>query len=62
MDGTSATAAKPNLALRILRFPLTLLVLGFILFSLIAGPAEALGVLGGGPLRGPADLAVTVSI
>lgn len=60
MDGTLAAAAKPNLALRILRFPLTLLVLGFLLFALIAGPAEALGAIAGGPLRGPSDLAASL--
>jgi membrane protease YdiL (CAAX protease family) len=60
MDGTPVTAAKPNLALRILRYPVTLMVVGFVLFTLIGGPAEALGVVGGGPLRGPVDLAVTL--
>jgi len=60
MDGTPAPAPKPNLALRILRFPLVLLVLGFVAFSLVAGPAEALGMIAGGPLRGPVDFAVTL--
>jgi membrane protease YdiL (CAAX protease family) len=60
MDGTHVTAAKPNLALRILRFPLVLLVLGFLLFSLLAGPAEALSVLAGGPLSGLSDFAATL--
>jgi membrane protease YdiL (CAAX protease family) len=41
MDGTPATAAKPNLALRILRFPVTLLVLELGVLGFIGLPLEA---------------------
>jgi membrane protease YdiL (CAAX protease family) len=41
MDGTPAAAAKPNLALRILRFPITLIVIEAIVFIFIGGALEA---------------------
>jgi membrane protease YdiL (CAAX protease family) len=41
MDGTPAVSARPNLALRVLRFPLTLIVLEAIVFILIGGVLEA---------------------
>lgn len=44
MDGTPATAAKPNLALRILRFPLTLFVVEAALFVVLGGLIEGSGV------------------
>ena len=42
--GTPALSARPNLALRVLRFPLTLIVLEAIVFILIGGVLEAPGV------------------
>jgi membrane protease YdiL (CAAX protease family) len=44
MDGTPAAAAKPNLALRILRFPLTLFVIEAALFIVLGGFLEGSGV------------------
>jgi membrane protease YdiL (CAAX protease family) len=41
MDGTPAVAGRPNLALRILRFPLTLIVTEAVVFILIGGTLEA---------------------
>lgn len=41
MDGIAAAAGRPNLALRILRFPLTLIVLEAIVFIFIGGALEA---------------------
>jgi membrane protease YdiL (CAAX protease family) len=41
MDGTTAPPARPNLALRILRFPITLIILEAIVFILIGGVLEA---------------------
>jgi membrane protease YdiL (CAAX protease family) len=61
MDRTPVTAAKPNIALRVLRFPLVLLVLGLLLFSLIAGPAERSSALEGGPVYGFADFALALT-
>ncbi|MGZ3173208.1 MAG: CPBP family intramembrane glutamic endopeptidase [Croceibacterium sp.] len=43
MDGTPALSARPNLALRILRFPITLIVIEAIVFILIGGTLEASG-------------------
>jgi membrane protease YdiL (CAAX protease family) len=44
MDGTPATAAKPNLALRILRYPVTLIVIEAVVFIFIGGTLEASNV------------------
>jgi CAAX protease family protein len=41
MDGTLAVPAKPHIALRILRFPITLIVLEGIVFIFIGGTLEA---------------------
>lgn len=43
MGGTIATAAKPNLALRILRFPITLILIEAVIFIFIGGGLEASG-------------------
>ena len=40
MESTPVPAAKPKIALRVLRFPLVLIVLGAIVFSIIATPIE----------------------
>jgi membrane protease YdiL (CAAX protease family) len=40
MDGTPATAAKPNLAVRILRYPITLIVIEAIVFIVIGAGLE----------------------
>jgi membrane protease YdiL (CAAX protease family) len=44
MDGTPAAAARPNLALRILRFPLTLLVIEVLAFGFVFGAMESPGI------------------
>ena len=41
MDGTTAPPARPNLALRILRFPITLIIIEAVVFILIGGVLEA---------------------
>lgn len=41
MDGTQALSARPNLALRVLRNPITLIVLEAIVFIFIGGSLEA---------------------
>jgi membrane protease YdiL (CAAX protease family) len=41
MDGTPATAAKPNLALRVLRFPITLLLIEAIVLGVYGLPVES---------------------
>jgi membrane protease YdiL (CAAX protease family) len=41
MDGTPATAAKPNLALRVLRFPITLLLIEAIVLGVFGLPIES---------------------
>jgi membrane protein implicated in regulation of membrane protease activity len=43
MDGIPAPLARPNLALRVLRFPLTLIVLEAVVFIVIGGTLEASG-------------------
>ena len=43
MDGIPALPAKPNLALRILRFPVTLIVLETVVFVFIGSSLEASG-------------------
>jgi membrane protease YdiL (CAAX protease family) len=43
MDGTPAPPVRPNLALRVLRFPLTLIVLEAVVFIVIGGTLEASG-------------------
>jgi membrane protease YdiL (CAAX protease family) len=43
MDGIPAPLARPNLALRVLRFPLTLIVLEAVVFIIIGGTLEASG-------------------
>ncbi len=43
MGGTIATAARPNLALRILRFPITLILIEAVIFIFIGGGLEASG-------------------
>jgi membrane protease YdiL (CAAX protease family) len=53
MDPTPAPPAKPNIALRILRFPITLIVIGSFILSLVAGPAEAVSALSLNTVRGP---------
>ena len=41
MDGTPATAAKPNLALRVLRFPITVLLIEAIVLGVLGLPVES---------------------
>src|SRR6185437_15361114 len=41
MDGSPAVAAKPPIALRILRFPITLIVIEAIVFIFIGGSLES---------------------
>ena len=48
-----APAARPNIALRILRFPLILIVLGTIVFSIIASPVQAGAFVSKGEMSGP---------
>lgn len=60
MDPSETPVAKPNLALRILRFPIVLIVLGAIVFSMIAAPVQAISVLGSGAVTGPAILLASV--
>jgi hypothetical protein len=43
MDTADAPAARPNIALRILRFPIVLIVLEAIVFIFIGGSLEASG-------------------
>jgi membrane protease YdiL (CAAX protease family) len=44
MDGTLAPPARPNIAVRILRFPVTLLVIEVLAFSFVFGALEAPGI------------------
>ncbi|MGX7894855.1 CPBP family intramembrane glutamic endopeptidase [Tsuneonella sp. HG222] len=53
-------ANSPSLALRFLRFPLTLIVLGFVVFSFVAAPVQAMAFLGTEAVTGPAILAASV--
>lgn len=61
MDRAPAPTSKPNLALRILRLPIVLLVLGLLLFSLIDGPVEVNRFIAGGSLKGFTYLAVALA-
>jgi membrane protease YdiL (CAAX protease family) len=60
MDGTPA-AAKPNLALRILRFPIVLLVVEAFVFGAIGLPLEAVGALTTGALSPIGFFGVTLA-
>jgi len=52
MDGTPVTAAKPNLALRILRYPLILMVIEFLVFGVLGLPLEASAFIAQGRISG----------
>jgi hypothetical protein len=52
---------KPNLALRILRFPLVLIVLGGVLFTAIATPVEWVSELGSNAVTGPLILVASIA-
>lgn len=60
MDGIPATAAKPNLALRILRFPLTLFVIEAAVFIVLGGLLEGSGVAKRAGLSPPGFFLYTV--
>ena len=60
MDDAPTPASNSGLAVRVLRYPVTLIVLGFAVFSLIAGPAKRLGALEGGPITGPGYFALVL--
>lgn len=53
MERSPATATKSNIALRILRFPVVLIVLGAVLFTLIAVPVESVSLIGSDAVTGP---------
>lgn len=53
MTAQPTPAARPNMALRILRFPLVLIVLGAILFTVIASPVQAISFANNGQIAPP---------
>ncbi|MXO58600.1 CPBP family intramembrane metalloprotease [Altererythrobacter salegens] len=61
MEHSPVAAPKPNIALRILRFPLILIILGAPLFTLIASPVEKASQIGSKELQGPILFAASLA-
>ncbi len=61
MSSAVATGKTPNLALRVLRFPLVLLLIGMVVFSFLAAPAQVMSVIGSSGLPGLALAAIALA-
>jgi membrane protease YdiL (CAAX protease family) len=60
MDVTAAPARKPNLALRILRFPVTLIAIEFIAFGVLGLPLESINLVPVGGASPPELFAIVI--
>lgn len=60
MDGTPATAAKPNLALRVLRYPITLLVIEALILGVLGLPLEAFNLVAPRSVSPPTKFIIVV--